>query len=106
MRLFQTQKGVTEGVAYLPDVLRSFTWENNQLTWGAAEENLLGTIPLLPFYNNAEGCGDFEAVTGLVDAYNLLLSGAMDDYPEAAFFNAGTIDDVIRKAEQLKKGGM
>ena len=25
---------------------------------------------------------------------------------EAAFFNAGTIDDVIRKAEQMKKGGM
>ena len=33
-------------------------------------------------------------------------AGAMDDYPEAAFFNAGTIDDVKRKAEQLKKGGM
>ena len=27
----------------------------------------------------------------------------MDDYPEAAFFNAGTIDDVKRKAEELKK---
>ena len=35
-----------------------------------------------------------------------ILDGAMDDYPEAAFFNAGTIDDVKRKAEQLKKGGM
>ena len=30
----------------------------------------------------------------------------MDEYPEAAFFNAGTIDDVKRKAEELKKGGM
>ena len=35
-----------------------------------------------------------------------ILSGAMDEYPEAAFFNAGTIDDVKRKAEELKKGGM
>ena len=30
----------------------------------------------------------------------------MDAYTEAAFFNAGTIDDVKRKAEELKKGGM
>lgn len=35
-----------------------------------------------------------------------ILSGAMDEYPEAAFFNAGTIDDVKHKAEELKKGGM
>ena len=35
-----------------------------------------------------------------------ILSGAMDEYPEAAFFIAGTIDDVKRKAEELKKGGM
>ena len=26
----------------------------------------------------------------------------MDDYPEAAFFNVGTIDDVVRKAETLE----
>ncbi len=108
VRLFQTQKGVTEGVAYLPDVLRSFTWENNQLTWGAAEENLLGTIPLLPFYNNAEGCGDFEAVTGLVDAYNLLLSGAMDDMQSVAnaflalYGMQGTTQDDIDQANRTR----
>ena len=26
----------------------------------------------------------------------------MDEYPEAAFLNAGTIDDVIEKAKQLE----
>lgn len=26
----------------------------------------------------------------------------MDEYPEAAFFNAGTIDDVKKRAEQLR----
>jgi F0F1-type ATP synthase beta subunit len=26
----------------------------------------------------------------------------MDDYPEAAFYNVGTIDDAIAKAETLK----
>ena len=27
----------------------------------------------------------------------------MDDYPEAAFYNVGTIDEVERRAEELKK---
>jgi hypothetical protein len=27
----------------------------------------------------------------------------MDDYPEAAFFNVGNIDDVKAKAEQMAK---
>ena len=42
------------------------------MTLDAAEKNLLGVIPLVPFYNNCQGCGDFEMVTGLVDAYNIL----------------------------------
>ena len=28
----------------------------------------------------------------------------MDEYPEAAFFNVGTIDEVIEKAKTLKDG--
>ena len=31
----------------------------------------------------------------------LLIDGEMDDYPEAAFFNVGTIDDVIEKAKTM-----
>ena len=27
----------------------------------------------------------------------------MDEYPEAAFYNVGTLEDVIRKAEELEK---
>ena len=30
------------------------------------------------------------------------LDGEMDEYPEAAFFNVGTIEDVKAKAETLK----
>ena len=29
----------------------------------------------------------------------MIIDGEMDDYPEAAFFNVGTIDDVIAKAK-------
>ena len=31
------------------------------------------------------------------------LSGDMDAYPEAAFYNGGTIDEAVRKAELLQK---
>lgn len=33
-----------------------------------------------------------------------IIDGKMDDYPEAAFFNVGTLDDVIAKAERIKAG--
>ena len=33
-----------------------------------------------------------------------IIDGEVDDYPEAAFFNVGTLDDVIAKAERLKAG--
>ena len=50
--------------------------------------------------------GVFVPLHETLRGFKEILSGAMDDYPEAAFFNAGTIDDVKRKAEEMKKGGM
>ena len=32
----------------------------------------------------------------------MILDGELDDVPEAAFFNVGTIDDVYANAEKLK----
>lgn len=40
-----------------------------------------------------------------VRGFRTILGGDMDAYPEAAFFNVGTIDDVKVKAEQLAKEG-
>lgn len=37
-----------------------------------------------------------------VKGFKAIIDGEMDEYPEAAFYNVGTIDDVKRKAEQLK----
>jgi len=31
----------------------------------------------------------------------MIISGEMDEYPENAFFNVGTIDEVIEKAKTL-----
>lgn len=84
VRLFAGGKGETRGVLYTAEQLIPFVWDRTGVTLGTAEENLLHTIPLLPFYNNCQGVGDFEMVTGLVDAYNLLLSGALDDMQSVA----------------------
>lgn len=84
VRLFADGKGETRGVLYTAERLIPFVWDGTGVTLGTAEENLLHTIPLLPFYNNCQGVGDFEMVTGLVDAYNVLLSGALDDMQSVA----------------------
>lgn len=84
VRLFASGRGETRGVLYTAEWLVPFVWDGTGVTLGAAEENLLHTIPLLPFYNNCQGVGDFAMVTGLVDAYNVLLSGALDDMQSVA----------------------
>ena len=38
------------------------------------------------------------------DNNTAILSGEYDDLPEAAFYNVGTIDDALAKAEKIKKG--
>lgn len=36
--------------------------------------------------------------------FKAIVDGKMDEYPEAAFYNVGTVDDVIKKAEKIKEG--
>jgi len=84
VRLYQDEGGSTRGVLYQPDRLHRFLWDGGRLRFEAAEENLTGQLSLIPFANNCQGSGDFEPVTDLVDAYNLLLSGAMDDMQSVA----------------------
>ena len=85
VRLYQRGDGVTAGVLYRREGQRAFRYDAGTLRWeGGEEPNLLGEIPLIAFYNNAGGSGDFAPVCSLVDAYNLLLSGAMDDMQSVA----------------------
>ena len=36
--------------------------------------------------------------------FRAIVEGEVDDIPEAAFFNVGTLDDVRAKAEKIKAG--
>ena len=37
-----------------------------------------------------------------IAGFEAIISGEMDAYPESAFFNVGTIDDVVEKAKNEK----
>lgn len=46
--------------------------------------------------------GVYVPVQETVKGFKAIIEGELDDVPEMAFFNAGTIDDVLEKAESLK----
>ena len=46
--------------------------------------------------------GVYVPVEETVRGFKAIIDGEMDDYPEIAFFNVGTIDDVKKMAEALK----
>ncbi len=43
--------------------------------------------------------GKYVPVAETVRGFRMIVDGEMDDYPENAFFNAGTIDEVIERAK-------
>ena len=46
--------------------------------------------------------GSFVPVEETVDAFKRLNNGEFDDYPEQAFFMCGGVEDLERKAHELK----
>ncbi|MBQ5375409.1 MAG: F0F1 ATP synthase subunit beta, partial [Lachnospiraceae bacterium] len=45
--------------------------------------------------------GQYVPLKETIRGFKAIVDGEMDDYPEMAFFNVGTIDDVIEKARTL-----
>ena len=45
--------------------------------------------------------GVYVPVKETVRGFKMIIDGEVDDVPEQAFFNAGTIDDVLKKAEEM-----
>jgi F-type H+-transporting ATPase subunit beta len=46
--------------------------------------------------------GKYVPLAETVKGFKAIIDGEMDKYPEAAFFNVGTIDEVIEKAKQIE----
>ncbi len=47
--------------------------------------------------------GVYVPLSETIRGFKAIVEGEMDGYPEAAFYNVGTINDVIEKANQLKE---
>ena len=45
--------------------------------------------------------GKYVPLKETIRGFKMIISGEMDEYPENAFFNVGTIDEVIEKAKTL-----
>ena len=45
--------------------------------------------------------GIYVPMSETVKSFAAIIDGEMDKYPEEAFYNVGTVDDVIRKAKEL-----
>ena len=48
--------------------------------------------------------GKYVPVKETVRGFKAIIDGEMDEYPEAAFFNEGTIDEVVEKAKAMQEG--
>ena len=48
--------------------------------------------------------GKYVPVKETVRGFKMIIDGEMDSYPEAAFFNVGTIDEVVEKAKAMQEG--
>lgn len=73
-----------QGELYLPG--KRLDWEKQGRTLEFTGEEALpfSGLSVIRFSNNLDSTGDFEPVTSLLDAYNVLLSGAMDDMQSVA----------------------
>ena len=38
--------------------------------------------------------------------FEAILAGEMDDYPEMAFYNVGTLDEALEKAKKMESGAL
>ena len=45
--------------------------------------------------------GVYVPLSETIRGFRAIADGEMDEYPESAFFNVGTIDDVVKKAAQV-----
>ena len=45
--------------------------------------------------------GKYVPLKETIRGFKAIIDGEMDDYPEAAFFNVGTIDEVEERAKEM-----
>lgn len=49
--------------------------------------------------------GVYVPLRDTLEGFRAIVDGEADQYPEAAFYNVGTLEDVVRKSQELEKEG-
>ena len=84
VRVSPGKNGSARGELYTAGAVTDFTYDGRSVKLGTPRPLAFSGMPVSHFSNNLSGLGDFEPVTPLMDAHNLLLSGAMDDMQSVA----------------------
>ena len=79
VRFSAVDKDEIRGEVYVPGGRYDFIYFDKAVTMSAFVPLEYDGISLIEFPNNEDKCGDFQPILSLMDAYNVLLSGAVDD---------------------------
>ena len=108
VRLQPTEQGGAKGELYQLGACREWEFDGRDVHFSPVRILPLTGLPVACFCNNGSGIGDFEPVCSLLDAYNVLLSGAMDDMQSVAnaflalYGMQGTTREDIDRANQSR----
>ncbi len=103
-------KGYVINVYTKEETLEYFSRDLSNFALVSRLPHYLGALPLIQYFNNEEGKGDFENVTSLIDAYDILQSDRMND--KERFVNAilvianAMIDDEGETLKHMKSLGI
>lgn len=101
IRVLQRYKELMDIIAILG--MEELSFEDKQLVYRArkVEKFLSQPMHVAEAFNGIPGVYTTKEET--IDGFARILSGELDDVPENAFYNKGTIDDVLAAHEEMKK---
>lgn len=79
INFYTDSNSVTHYDVYYADIIQRFVSSAGGLMMTDERRHFFGQVPVVEFRNNEEGQGDIECVEGLIDAYDKLVSNALDE---------------------------
>ena len=101
IRVLQRYKELMDIIAILG--MEELSFEDKQLVYRArkVEKFLSQPMHVAEAFNGIPGV--YVTKDETIDAFSRILSGEMDDIPEAAFYNKGTLEQVLAEAQKMKE---
>ncbi len=98
--ILQKYKELQDIIAILG--MEEFSDEDKLLVYRARKIQKFLSQPFHVAENFTGVKGVYVPLAETIRGFKAILDGEMDEYPENAFFNVGTVEDVIRKAEEME----